>query len=273
MKWSKEAEKTMERVPFFIRKMVRKKVEAYARQQGVQLIKNEHIEACRQKFMKSMDKELKGYSVETCLGAKGCSNRTLSDSATAIVDEIEEILQGLNMKEFLEKRLKHPLKVHNEFRVSISFCPNSCSRPQIVDVGFIGAVKPGVFQNECTMCGSCKEVCQEKAIILHENAVEIREDKCLYCGHCIEACPTGAIQKEKEGFRILVGGKLGRHPQLGLELPGIFANEDAIKTFKKIALFYKDNCVNGERLGVIVAQKGHDFIIDEFSLPSPGEIK
>ena len=32
--------------------------------------------------------------------------------------------------------------MHHEFRVSLSACPNACSRPQIVDIGLIGAVTP-----------------------------------------------------------------------------------------------------------------------------------
>ncbi len=269
MKWSKEAEKTIQRVPFFIRKRVRKKVEAYAKEQGISTITNKHIDECKQRFVRSMDRELKGYAVETCLGAQECSNRTMSD--TDIADKIESFLQGQGMKEFLQERLSHPLKVHNEFRVSISFCPNSCSRPQIVDIGLIGAVCPVVSDDECNGCGLCKRACDEEAISLEGDFVKILEYKCLYCGQCISRCPTGSIAKAKEGFRVLVGGKLGRHPQLGFELPGIFSPERALEIIEKVTLFYKARCKKGERLGVLLAKSGFEDLMKELNLSSGEE--
>ena len=176
------------------------------------------------------------------------------------------------MKEFLQERLPHPLKVHNEFRVSISFCPNSCSRPQIVDIGLIGAVCPVVADEECSGCSLCQKVCQEEAIELGEDFITIDKNKCLYCGHCIRNCPTGTLTVKKEGFRMLVGGKLGRHPQLGFELPGIFAPDEALELVKKITLFYKANCQKGERLGALLSKTGLGILKKELNLSSQGEI-
>lgn len=271
MKWSKEAEKTMKRVPFFIRKMVRKRVEDYANQHGVKLILNEHIEACRQSFMNNMERELKGFSVEACLGANGCPNRTLGE--TNIVEKIEYFLEKQGLKEFLSKKLSHPMKVHNEFRVSVSFCPNSCSRPQIVDVGLIGAVAPVVNLRKCQGCNACIEVCQEDACLPDHGMIAFREEQCLYCGSCAQVCPTSAIQRGKEGFRILVGGKLGRRPQLGFELPGIFSTDSAVEVVKKVVSFYKKRCAKGERLGAILAKTGLESLLDELNLPQPGRNK
>ncbi len=267
MKWSSEAEKTIRRVPFFIRKKVRKKVEALAADLGAELVLEEHIEACKRQYMQKMDRDLKGYSVETCLGAQGCTNRTLGQ--TDIADQIENFLKDQGLKDFLQERLRRPLKVHNEFRVSISFCPNSCSRPQIVDVGLIGAVKVGIVASgdTCNGCGACLKVCQEGAIALRGESVQLSYDKCLYCGHCERVCPTGTFLREQEGFRVLVGGKLGRHPQLGLELPGIFPPDEALEVVKNIVILFKKECKTGERLGEIVARMGLETLLKELDLP------
>ncbi len=265
MKWSQEAERTMKRVPFFIRKMVRSKVEAYALEHGVKIIENREIEECRVRFMKNMDEELQGFSVETCLGAKGCSNRTLPE--TDIADRIEKFLKNEDMKQFLQERLSHTLKVHNEFRVSISFCPNSCSRPQIVDVGLIGAVVPQITDEECSGCEACLRVCQEGAVSLG-GSVGIDREKCLYCGHCARVCPSSTIVDGREGFRIYVGGKLGRQPQLGMELPDVFEPDEAVDTVKVVTRFYKARCRNGERLGAILSREGPDLLLGRMNLPA-----
>ena len=61
-----------------------------------------------------------------------------------------KLLESENLKEFLKERVKGPLKLHHEFRVSVSDCPNACSRPQIVDLGLIGALRPGPGEGACT---------------------------------------------------------------------------------------------------------------------------
>jgi dissimilatory sulfite reductase (desulfoviridin) alpha/beta subunit len=69
---------------------------------------------------------------------------------------------------FLKERVGGHLRMHTEFRISISDCPNACSRPQIVDVGLIGACRPEVTGEDCTLCGECRQICRENAISLKQ---------------------------------------------------------------------------------------------------------
>jgi dissimilatory sulfite reductase (desulfoviridin) alpha/beta subunit len=48
------------------------------------------------------------------------------------------------------------------------------------------------------------------------------------CGKCISACPSGVLCEDRKGWRIQVGGKLGRHPQLGKELEGTHSKEEVL---------------------------------------------
>jgi|Deesub1362A_J573_1020465.scaffolds.fasta_scaffold00115_15 ferredoxin len=46
----------------------------------------------------------------------------------------------------------------------------------------------------CCYCGTCSNVCPEKAIELSDNEkVEIDNNACIKCGICVKACPVGAI--------------------------------------------------------------------------------
>jgi anaerobic sulfite reductase subunit C len=250
MDWSEEAERGLKRVPFFVRKRVRRRVEEEAVREGAGKVKVHHLEAARKRFLDRMEEEVKGYQVEACFGQSGCPNRAIDSDDLS--KKVEDLLSGKDLRGFLQKSVEGPLKMHHEFRVSISDCPNACSRPQIVDVGLIGACLPEGSQENCTRCGACLEVCRENAISLEGEFPSVDGSRCLSCGQCAKICPTGALREGKRGYRILVGGKLGRHPRLGEELPGIHTREEALKRLEGFLEHYLSHCRGGERFGAIL---------------------
>jgi anaerobic sulfite reductase subunit C len=260
MKWAKEAEEAVARVPFFVRRRVRKRVEEEAERQHAREVALEHVQTCRQKFLKNMEDEVKGHQVETCFGPGGCPNRAVEDSE--LVKDLEDLLESKNLRKFLKQRVKGPLKLHHEFRVSTSDCPNACSRPQIADLGLIGAVRPRVATAPCTGCGACIEVCKENAIQLSEedNDPTVNSEKCLACGQCIKVCPAGVLEAETTGYRVVVGGKLGRRPQLARELEGIYSKEEALSVVDRCLDHYLTHCVAGERFGEVLNRTGMEFL-------------
>jgi dissimilatory sulfite reductase (desulfoviridin) alpha/beta subunit len=248
MKWTKEAEEAMLRVPFFVRKKVRKRVEEVAACAAASTVRMEHVRLCRQKFLDDMESEVKGHQIETCFGSGGCPNRTIE---THWVDRLEEILSARNLKAFLKERVHGSLKMHHEFRISISDCPNACSRPQIADVGIIGARRPRVVSGACTRCAACVEICREKAIVLEDSGDGplLDLDRCVTCGQCINVCPSGALEEAERGYRILVGGKLGRHPRLARELEGIHSEAETLKKVEQCVDHHMKHNQGGERFG------------------------
>jgi anaerobic sulfite reductase subunit C len=254
MKWSKEADQAVSRVPFFVQKRVRKKVEEEAERAGSRMVNLEHVQNSQKRFLNEMDQEVKGFQVETCFGPSGCPNRAVEGEG--IAQELEQGLLKRDLKTFLKEKVQGPLKMHHEFRVSLSCCPNACSRPQIVDFGIIGVKHPKVSGEPCSQCGACLEVCKEEAIQLNESLEKagIDFDKCLSCGQCISVCPTGTLQEDSQGFRALVGGKLGRHPQLGKDLGKIYSKEEMLRVLNQYLDLYQTHCQKGERLGEILKQ-------------------
>ena len=252
MRWTKDAEAAISRVPFFVRKRVKKRVEEEAVRCHADEVRMEHVEACQRRFLNNMEKEVRGYQVERCFGANGCPNRAVQHEN--LVQRLEGMLECRNIKGFLKARVKGPLKMHHEFRVSVSDCPNACSRPQIVDVGLIGALRPKLGQGACTQCRACVESCREDVIVLNEGAAmpSLDLEKCLSCGQCIRVCPTEALLGAESGYRILVGGKLGRHPQLGRELEGIFSLEETVKAVENCIDYYLRHNEAGERFGEVL---------------------
>ncbi len=261
MKWTQEANEAISKVPFFVRKRVKKQVEQEAGRCGAGEVRLEHVKTCQRRFLTQIEDQVKGYRVETCFGPTGCPNRAvISDD---FYKKVEKRLAGRDLKSFLKDRVKGPLKLHHEFRVSISDCPNACSRPQIADVGLIGARSPKVSDVACNQCGACVEVCREGAISLTGQAPVVNPAKCLSCGQCIPVCPTGTLQEAARGYRILVGGKLGRHPRLARELPAIYSLEEALRMVDCCLDHYQKHCARGERFGEILEQTGVEGLINQ----------
>ena len=74
----------------------------------------------------------------------------------------------------------------------------------------------------------------------------------------VPVCPTGTLAEGQKGFRVQLGGKLGRHPQLARELPGIYGENRVIEIVKDCLRFYKNNSKHGERFGQILTPAAFD---------------
>ncbi len=254
MKWAVEAEAAIKNVPFFIRKKVRQRVEAHAQSCGKKEVGLEDVTSLKKQFLSKggMEKEVRGYDISTCFGGEGCPNS--ANSCAKLLVGIAALMSDADILSFLKHSVPGDLKFHHEFRVSLSGCPNACSRPQIVDIGIIGAARPVAGKKECTQCMACVDACPDRAICLDkikEHPV-IDPDLCLLCGKCITACPTSTIEESERGFRVLLGGRLGRHPRLAMEVPGIQSRQKVLAIVENCLTFYKTHSTNGQRFSKIL---------------------
>jgi anaerobic sulfite reductase subunit C len=258
MQWSDEAENAIRKVPFFVRKKVRARVEKEAAEEGRTEITINEVNATRARFLSGMDSEIKGYQVDTCFGQNKCPNKAVSGET--LLSEIEKLFEKEDLLGFLRENVEGGLKFHHEFRVSIAECPNACSQPQIKDIGIIGSRRPKVTNEPCSICDSCMEVCGEGAILVdREKEIPVIDfSLCIGCGKCIDACPTGNICEGEKGFRVQLGGKLGRHPRLASELSGIFSEGEVLEIVEQCIRFYKGNSKNGQRFAEVY--KGPGFL-------------
>ena len=252
MNWSTEAENAVKKVPFFVRKRVKARIENDVRKAGKTEITLADVKSTQARYLKSMASEVKGYQVETCFGPSGCPSRAMvSDS---LLERIEALLEKEDLLGFLKEQVTGELKFHHELRVTLADCPNACSQPQIKDIGIIGACSPQLSEAVCTRCEACVDKCKEDAITLDDEAEcpRIDDAKCLYCGRCMQVCPSGTLVEGTKGYRVQLGGKLGRHPRLARELPGIYSETQVLDIVKDCLNFYKKTSKHGQRFSQVL---------------------
>lgn len=269
MKWSEEADAAVKKVPLFVRKRVRQRVEKEAAQEGKEQISLTEVKKTQARFLRKKNHDIKGYQVDRCFGSYGCPNGIID--ATGLVEKIEALFMKADILGFLKETVMGGLKYHHEFRVSLADCPNACSQPQIKDIGIIAAVIPEISNKACSECNACVETCREQAVAiqpLNERPV-IDMNRCVACGQCMAACPTETLAKGTAGYRVLIGGKLGRHPQLARELPGIFSEDKVLDIVAECIAIYKKKSTGGARFAEIFNEKEYQRLVRMVSAGQP----
>lgn len=271
--WNKEAMERLQKVPFFLRKKVKSVVEDFTAENGIGTITSDHLEDARRKFFARVSRNEAGkemgraeenpceenrlYELTMCRGSKlGCPF-SLEDSED-LEKSLREALDESSYIGNLEKSVEGLLLPHHRFKISASACPNSCSQPQIKDIGIQALSFPALSQNECLQCGRCVESCAEAALVLNDTGPLIDREKCIGCGVCHQLCPSGTIAKGKKGYRVLLGGRLGRHPKLGAPLDGLFSVERIRELLRTCLEEMEKRSSHGKRLGEIM-ETDEDF--------------
>lgn len=181
-------------------------------------------------------------NVVGCTGNKICVYGLVD--ATGLATEMDKRFFGVD--------------VVKKFKIAVTGCPNSCVKPQINDIGFMGVVEPYVDLSLCTSCGLCEKVCVEKAITMKDGLPIYNIGKCTFDGDCIRACPTDAWKIKRAGYTAFVGGKVGRHPMFGYEIDRFIDDKRAIELTQKSVDFYNKYAQKGERFGVTINRVGLD---------------
>lgn len=257
IRWDAEAAQTLRRVPFFVRHQVRKKVEEEVAAAGRRQVTLSDLEESKKRHLQQLSKGARGYSLEACFGSSGCDHALVSSGL--LLSRLENLLQKADLLSFLRASLGTRLKLHHQFRVTLADCPNGCSQPQIKDVGIIAQARVDCQPETCDACGECRDVCEEAAIFWKDGFLAgIDTSRCVQCGVCCRICPSGALRTLASTYRVLVGGKLGRHPQLARDLAQGLTEEGVVTLVAGIVDFYKANATGGERLGGLINRVGRE---------------
>jgi len=196
------------------------------------------------------------HRIKLCwgIGSGECPNLLFQEHE--LEQDLQSVVENSDWPELLVCSLSREIKPLDQFSISVSGCPNGCSRPQIADFGLLQARHPRVSDDACTGCGECVQACREGVLKVLNGVAGIDEHRCLSCGVCLRFCPEGALSPQMEGYRVQVGGKLGRHPRLGDELPGIQARDQMLEILKQCLELHQRSYQPGRRFGQVVAEHG-----------------
>src|SRR4030042_6876594 len=115
MKWTEEAESALKKVPFFVRKKVRVRVEKEAEEEGKQVVSVNEVKATQKRYLSRMESEIKGYQIDICFGPSGCPNQ--ANCGEGLMKQIESVLKEADLLSFLTEHVKGDLKKHTQFRI------------------------------------------------------------------------------------------------------------------------------------------------------------
>lgn len=253
MEWTREAELRIRKAPFFIRSMTRRRAEEVAKNRGKVIVDVEDIEIAKGsrelEDLSTMDLSIDGIEsskfldIDLCGGVKGCPLTLFNDEEVARI--FYRVIQNENLELFMEKTLEGPVLFHNKFKMAISGCPNGCSQPQIKDISIVGYRIPKIEKGRCVGCKQCVSGCPDRMITV-EDEPNINVEGCIHCGRCIQACPTGSIKNFQGGYRIYIGGRLGRKPHLAKPIADVEDIDELENILRELIVFYKE-CVEEKK--------------------------
>jgi dissimilatory sulfite reductase (desulfoviridin) alpha/beta subunit len=171
-------------------------------------------------------------NITACPGLERCKYANVN--TTTLAKRIDKRVFGKEM----------PVKM----RIAISGCPNACTSPMLNEIGIIGRNKPIRTPGLCNGCGTCALYCKESAISIKNGVSILDPERCVQCGVCITSCPFNLIKPGGVHYLILVGGRRGRHPQLGKELISVENEEKVVEIVERIIQWVYRRAWSGRHL-------------------------
>ncbi|MDK2564415.1 4Fe-4S binding protein [Romboutsia sedimentorum] len=145
-------------------------------------------------------------------------------------------------------------------KITLVGCPNNCAKANTNDIGIVGQAYVKFNKEKCKNCGICTKQCRQKAVKLIDEKLVWDQEQCVNCGKCAVACPFGAMEVEKQGMAIYLGGRMGRGYRFGDKLTDLYQEEEMEDVVQKILDTYSELGEPGERISKVLERIG----IEEF---------
>lgn len=155
----------------------------------------------------------------------------------------------------------HDVSLPHKFKIAVGGCPNNCVKPDLNDLGIIGARVLQYDEDKCRGCKKCQieAACPIKAAKVVDGKLVIDSDACNNCGRCIGKCPFHCIDDGTYGYKIYIGGRWGKKSAHGQMLQKIFTDkQEMLDTVEKAILLFRDQGIPGERFADTINRIGFE---------------
>ncbi|MDO4460505.1 MAG: 4Fe-4S dicluster domain-containing protein, partial [Clostridia bacterium] len=149
----------------------------------------------------------------------------------------------------------------HKFKIAFGGCPNNCVKPDLNDIGIIGANVPQYDENKCRGCKVCQveNACPMKAAKLVDGKMVIDKNICNNCGRCVAKCPFHAADEGKKAWAITIGGRWGKKVAQGQQLTAYaYSEAEVLDMIEKAILLFRSEGKTGERFADTINRIGFE---------------
>ena len=149
----------------------------------------------------------------------------------------------------------------HKFKIAVGGCPNNCVKPDLNDLGIVGARVPGYDPEKCKGCKKCQleTACPIHAAKLVEGKLVIDPNLCNSCGRCVGKCPFHCNDQGDYGWKVYVGGRWGKRVAHGRMLDKVFTDKaEVLDVVEKAILLFRDQGKSGERFADTIERIGFE---------------
>lgn len=155
----------------------------------------------------------------------------------------------------------HDVTLPHKFKIAVGGCPNNCVKPDLNDLGIIGARVPNYDMDKCRGCKKCQieEACPIKVAKLKNGKLVIDPNACNNCGRCVGKCPFHCNDESTYGYKVYVGGRWGKRAAHGQMLDKIFTSKtEVLDVVEKAILLFRSEGISGERFSDTINRIGFE---------------
>ena len=149
----------------------------------------------------------------------------------------------------------------HKFKIAVGGCPNNCVKPDLNDLGIVGARVPGYDPEKCKGCKKCQieTACPIHAAKLVDGKLVIDAEACNSCGRCVGKCPFHCNDQGTYGWKVFVGGRWGKKVAHGKMLNKVFTDKaEVLDLVEKAILLFRDQGESGERFADTIERIGFE---------------